>query len=90
MNVQQISATGLSFAAILADGSVVTWGNPAFGGDSSTVQDQLRNVQQIRGTDAAFTAILADGQVVSWGYREDCYRRPGHYSYSLEREFNYL
>ena len=46
-NVQQVHATGVAFAAILADGSVVTWGDPDGGGDSSAVQDQLRNVQQV-------------------------------------------
>jgi hypothetical protein len=34
----------LTFAAILADGTVVTWGNPEYGGDSSTVQDQFSYV----------------------------------------------
>ena len=38
-----------AFAAILADGSVVTWGHESYGGDSSAVQDQLRGVQQIQG-----------------------------------------
>ena len=57
-----------SFAAILADGSVVTWGDPDHGGDSSRVQDQLRNVQQISHTKCAFAAILADGTVVTWGH----------------------
>ena len=42
-NVQQIQATGAPFAAILGDGSVVTWGHEDFGGDSSSVQDQLKN-----------------------------------------------
>ena len=37
------------FAAILGDGSVVTWGEAASGGYSSAVQDQLRDVQQIHG-----------------------------------------
>ena len=36
----------MAFAAILADGSVVTWGLPYSGGDSSGVQDQLKGVQQ--------------------------------------------
>ena len=36
-----------AFAAILANGSVVTWGGPEGGGDSRAVQDRLRNVQQI-------------------------------------------
>ena len=36
-NVQQICGTHHAFAAILADGSVVTWGNPYYGGDSSSL-----------------------------------------------------
>ena len=64
---QQIHATHYAFAAILADGSVVTWGDPLRGGDSTGVRDQLRNVQQIHATHYAFAAILADGSVVTWG-----------------------
>ena len=64
-NVRQICATCSAFAAILADGSVVTRGHPRHGGDSS--QHQLTNVQQICGTGHAFAAILADGTVVTWG-----------------------
>ena len=45
--MQQIQASYQAFAAILADGSVVTWGDARFGGDSSAVQDQLRDVQQM-------------------------------------------
>ena len=41
-NVQQIYATQFAFAAILTDGRVVSWGDPASGGDSSGVQDRLR------------------------------------------------
>ena len=41
-NVQQIQATGGAFAAILADGSVVAWGDPDYGGDSSSIQLQLQ------------------------------------------------
>ena len=36
------------FADILGDGSVVTWGSAAHGGDNRSVQDQLRNVQHIQ------------------------------------------
>ena len=49
----------------------MSWGNAAFGADSSAVQDQLKNVQQIRATDGAFAAILGGGSVVTWG-RSDC------------------
>jgi len=48
----------------------VTWGDPQRGGDSSKVQEQLRNVRQVQGTDFAFAAILADGSVVTWGHPE--------------------
>ena len=56
-----------SFAATLGDGSVVTWGNADSGGDSSSVQGQLKNVLQIRASLRAFAAILEDGSVVTWG-----------------------
>ena len=66
--VSQVQATSEAFAAILADGSVVTWGEPDSGGDSSEVQDQLKGVQQVQGNDYAFAAILADDSVVTWGF----------------------
>ena len=52
-------------AAVLADGSVVAWGHPAFGGECSAVQDQLRNVHHLQSTPSAFAAILANGSVVT-------------------------
>ena len=39
--MQQIQTSGWAFAAILADGFVVTWGAAERGGDSHAVQDQL-------------------------------------------------
>ena len=66
-NVQQIQATPGAFAAILQDGSCVTWGNAYHGGDSSAVQHQLKSVHQIQATWEAFAAILQDGFVVTWG-----------------------
>ena len=66
--VEQIQAAmDSAFAAILADGSVVAWGDAYHGGDSSAVRDQLKDVQQIHATGRAFAAILADGSVVTWG-----------------------
>ena len=47
-HVKQIQVAQMAFAAILADGSVVTWGRAEFGGDSSACQDQLRNVKHIQ------------------------------------------
>ena len=48
-DVQQIQASYHAFAAILRDGSVVTWGNENYGGDSKSVQEQLKNVPAILG-----------------------------------------
>ena len=63
----QIQSSFAAFAATLGDASVVTWGDAGYGGDSSAVQDQLKNVQQIHATGSAFAAILGDGSVVTWG-----------------------
>ena len=48
VNGVKVQATRGAFAAILGDGSVVTWGRANLGGDSSAVQDQLKNVRQIQ------------------------------------------
>ena len=62
----QVASSSKAAAAILGDGHVVTWGDPPFG-DSSSLQDQLRNVWQIQTTEFAFAAILSDRSVVTWG-----------------------
>jgi len=71
------SATGkqfrnkTAFAAIRSDGSAVTWGNAASGGNSSGVDFDGPNnnltVRQMFSTYAAFAAIRSDGSVVTWG-----------------------
>ena len=68
----KLAATRFAFALWTSD-SVVTWGHPEWGGDSSAVQDQLRNVQKIQATGGAFAAILEDGSVVAWGAPERGY-----------------
>eukprot|EP00439_Symbiodinium_sp_Y106_P016720 s736_g2.t1 len=75
MEMQSIQAALGAFAALRADGSVVTWGDPGGGGDSSSVQSQLCNVCQVQSSGLAFAAIKADGSVVTWGspsYGGDC------------------
>ena len=58
-------------AAIRNDGSVITWGDPLSGGDSSNVDfDGPHNnltVTQIYSSRRAFAALRSDGSVVSWG-----------------------
>ena len=44
----------IAFAAILGDGSVVTWGDAECGGDSGAVQGQLKHVQQIQASPQRF------------------------------------
>ena len=60
-----------SFAALHADGQVISCGNPAAGGCSASVREHLRNIQKIQGNDSAFAAIANDNTVVCWGNLED-------------------
>ena len=63
----QVSFSHSAGAAVLGDGSVVTWGKADFAGDSTAVQEKLKNVQQMQASHGAFAAVLADGSVVTWG-----------------------
>ncbi|MFZ6862298.1 hypothetical protein ACO0K7_06660 [Undibacterium sp. Ji67W] len=67
-NVTNIYATETSFAALLSNGSVVSWGDLARMGDSlNAVQSSLTNVKSISNTEYAFAALKNDGSVVTWG-----------------------
>ena len=55
-----------------ADGSVVTWGDPDCGGNSSKVQDELVGVQQVQATPYAFVAMVDNGFAVTWGDLNKC------------------
>ena len=64
----KIAATQRAFALWCAGGDrIVTWGKSDSGGDSTAVQDQLRNVEQVHATNTAFAAILSNETVVTWG-----------------------
>ena len=57
-----------AFAALKKDGSVVTWGDSYYGGDSSSVRDELSSgVQKIFSNPFEFAALKNDGSVVTWG-----------------------
>ena len=57
-----------AFAALKTDGSVVTWGDSDYGGDSSSVSSLLSSgVSVIYSTAGAFAALKTDGSVVTWG-----------------------
>ncbi len=56
-------------AYMRSNGSVVTWGSPAMGGNCDVVRDQLASgVQQIAGHDSA-SAAIRDGSVVATATR---------------------
>jgi alpha-tubulin suppressor-like RCC1 family protein len=57
-----------AFAVLTVNGSVVTWGDPSYGGDSSSVADQLSSgIIQIFSINNSFAALKSDGSVVTWG-----------------------
>eukprot|EP00439_Symbiodinium_sp_Y106_P018079 s1028_g2.t1 len=66
VNRVQLQSASSAFAAILGDGSVVTWGAASHGGNSFRLR-QLKNVHQIQASGASFAAILGDRSVVTWG-----------------------
>lgn len=72
-DVQDIVASDHAFAALTAGGSVVAWGNPAYGGDCSKVYTlegvpaELVDVKSIYSDSFSFAAKKADGSIVLWG-----------------------
>lgn len=65
--VKMISGNDRAFAALKLDGTVVTWGYSADGGDNRSVADQLIDVKSISATLHSFSATKGDGSVVTWG-----------------------
>ncbi|MGZ9899180.1 Ig-like domain-containing protein [Shewanella gaetbuli] len=66
-DIISIAATQSAFAALKSDGTVITWGDARYGGDSSSVQSLLTDIVTIIGNAYAFAAIKADGTVITWG-----------------------
>ena len=62
--VAEIYSNPAAFAALKTDGSVVTWGDGDYGGNSSAVE--LTNVAEIYSNNYAFAALKTDGSVVTW------------------------
>lgn len=65
--VDKVYSNNYAYAALKENGTVVTWGNSQFGGDSSGVQAHLEGVKAIYSTPEAFAALKEDGTVVAWG-----------------------
>ena len=58
-----------AFAAITSNGSVVTWGDASYGGDSTilTGGNLTSDVKAVYSNPWAFAALKTDGSVVTWG-----------------------
>ena len=62
-----VYSTDNAFAAVLGDGTVITWGSRGDGGSSSAVQSKLKNIRSICSTEYAFAATTNSGTVITWG-----------------------
>lgn len=62
-----------TYAALRSDGTVHTWGNRDYGGDSERVQPYLTKVKKIIATSTAFAALKEDNTVVYWGSNSNEY-----------------
>ncbi|CAE8712654.1 unnamed protein product [Polarella glacialis] len=66
--VQEEKTIQNAFAAVKSDGSVITWGDPDSGGDSSDVEHRFQEgVVQVFGNPGALAAVKSDGSVITWG-----------------------
>ena len=72
VDVSKIASTPNAFAALKTDGSVVAWGSPGTGGDTSGLIDEdldgsVSAVREIFSNNNSFAALRADGSVITWG-----------------------
>jgi alpha-tubulin suppressor-like RCC1 family protein len=66
-NIVSIAGADYAYAALKADGTVITWGDANYGGDSSSVTDELKNINEVIAGNYFFAAIKDDTSVVTWG-----------------------
>lgn len=63
-----IYSTSAAFAAVRSDGSLVSWGDEACGGDAGGVQGELSgDVLRVYSSERSFAALKRGGRVVAWG-----------------------
>jgi len=71
IKLKKLYSNKKAFAALRSDGSVASWGDSRYGGDSRNIDfDGLNNnlfVIEIYTSDYGFSAIRNDGSVVAWG-----------------------
>lgn len=67
IEVRRVVATMRVFSALKGDGTLVCWGDVAWGGGDEDVWGRLRKVQRLAANGCAFAAVLEGGVVVTWG-----------------------
>ena len=65
--VKKVFGTDYASAALMDDGSVVTWGDYRYGGAASPNEHLESGVVDIITTNGAFSALKDDGTLVTWG-----------------------
>lgn len=58
--------TALSAFAVLQNGSAVAWGNPVWGGQTSTAA-AITSISQLYASERGFAALLSDNTMKAWG-----------------------
>ena len=67
-NVTALISNNAASAMLRSDGSVLTWGTPGYGGNSSAVSQELSSgVVSLMSTVFNMVALQEDGSVVFWG-----------------------
>lgn len=69
INVKKVYSAINSYAALHYNGTVTTWGNTTYGGNSSSVEDDLVEIIDIFTTGYAYCALNKDNSIVAtWGH----------------------
>ena len=67
-NIINIFNNKNAWAALKSNGSVITWGNCKYGGDSSSIKSNISSeIVYIASTGSAFAALKSNGSIVTWG-----------------------
>jgi len=65
--VVALTSGNATIAALKRDGSVVAWGHPDQGGNTSPVANELYDIRAIYSSTYGFCALRNDGKVIVWG-----------------------
>ncbi|HBL4906276.1 TPA: hypothetical protein LR286_002664 [Enterobacter hormaechei] len=88
-DVVSLTSAWSAFAALRRDGSVVAWGHPGEGGDTTPVTNELYDIRAIYSCGYRFCALRNDDRLFEWGEesRTDITKMPadlqGNVTYSF-------